>query len=56
MGTLGESAHGLPEGLDPGGIEPRGSRGVEQEQARKLLVKWEHLFALQQPGSWERHP
>ena len=34
--------------MDPRGIEPPGPRGVpevEQEWARELLLKWEHLFA-----------
>ena len=30
--------------MDPGGIEPPGPGG-EHEQARELLLKWEHLFS-----------
>ena len=35
--------------MDPGGIEPPWPRlewsEAEQEQARELLLKWEHLFS-----------
>ena len=47
METSGESTHCPPEGMDPGGVEPPGLEEwpeAEHEQARKLLLKWGHLF------------
>ena len=48
MGTFGESTHGpwkdwVLEELNLQGLEEWPKK--EQDQARKLLVKWEHLFA-----------
>ena len=48
MGASGESAYGpqkdwILEELNLQGLEERPKE--EQNQAKKLLVKWEHLFA-----------
>ena len=58
MGTLGESTSGpqkdwILEELNLQGLEEWPKE--EQEQARKLLVRWEHLFATA-TWTWERHP